>query len=88
MNRQRPSFPVWRPKSHSDGFSSSSYSPALQEEEPKHLPGLFWLLLYIYLFITREKVQGFLHKTDMFSAFILCFEQLSYSVFKGSIGSL
>lgn len=35
------------------------YSLALQGEEPKHLLVLFWLLLYIYLFITREKVHVF-----------------------------
>lgn len=68
-----------------DASDVFSYSRQLQPGTPRRGAKAFTcfiLVAVIYLFVYyKGKGARFLHKTDMFSAFILCFEQLSYSVF-------
>lgn len=61
-----------------------SYSRQLQPDTPTREAKAFTCFIspaVIYLFVYyKGKGARFLPKTDKFSAFILCFEQLSHSV--------
>lgn len=61
VNRQQLSLPSWSLKSMPAMYflTAGNYSPAHQGEKTRHLPALFRLLLYIYLFIVREKCMFF-----------------------------
>lgn len=58
VNRWQLSFPARSLKSMPAMYflTAGSYSPARRGEKPRHLPALFPPPLYIYLFITKEKV--------------------------------